>query len=337
MTSIRVRPNCRYGMTLLELLTTIGIIGLLIALLLPALGAARASVQRATCQSRLAQLGVALQAYESDHQTFPPAGADERGWTASPLARMLPYLEHGALFDQLNWSQLPNPGPGPSIYPIDNATAARSKVTTFLCPPASAKESGTNFFACAGRGPQWEPAFQGGHLILYRHDPWGFFEARLLPVRRIDLLRGASQVVAFSERLKGDGEPAWMDARRDVMQNARLGSLVLALPPNQPFAPLCQKVQEEFGTWAPHFSDAGHSWLFPGLGRTSYSHALPPNSPIMDCGFVNSSVPYGAVTARSYHSGGVNVLYVDGRVQFVSNSVDHRLWLESSVAHPRAK
>src|SRR5262245_24478729 len=88
------------GFTLVELLVVIGIIGLLVALLLPAIQAAREAARRSQCSNHLRQLGVAVHNYESSNKRFPPITVLPLGQTYQPWsahARLLPYLEEQSL------------------------------------------------------------------------------------------------------------------------------------------------------------------------------------------------------------------------------------------------
>ncbi len=105
----------KQGFTLVELLVVIAIIGILVALLLPAVQAAREAARRMQCSNNLKQLGLALHNYHDTYKTFPPdaiwhgnrpgtvqAAQDVRNYTW--IAMMLPFVEQGAFYDQINFS-----------------------------------------------------------------------------------------------------------------------------------------------------------------------------------------------------------------------------------------
>src|SRR5262249_698219 len=98
----------RNGFTLIELLVVIGIIGTLVALLLPAVQRARESASRTQCMNNLKQIGIALQSYHDRIGTFPPGYADTAQWPAADAGPgwgwasfLLADLEQPALRDQI--------------------------------------------------------------------------------------------------------------------------------------------------------------------------------------------------------------------------------------------
>jgi prepilin-type N-terminal cleavage/methylation domain-containing protein/prepilin-type processing-associated H-X9-DG protein len=120
------------GFTLVELLVVIAIIGVLVALLLPAVQSARESARRAQCQNRLKQIGLAAHNYVSTFQELPPASArrDEDNVALRPgwgyLSYLLPYTERSDLYDQIV--------PTVQWYDEPNRTAVMTPVEEFKCP-----------------------------------------------------------------------------------------------------------------------------------------------------------------------------------------------------------
>lgn len=130
---MKIRSN--QGFTLVELLVVIAIIGILVALLLPAVQAARESARNTQCQNNFKQLGLALANYESALKAYPPgqkwsgdrddAGTVDYAWSAL----ILPYLEESSLFTKIDFQQ--------SYLTPTNAPVAANRVAGYLCPSAS--------------------------------------------------------------------------------------------------------------------------------------------------------------------------------------------------------
>ena len=130
---VRAQRGYPRAFTLIELLVVISIIGILVALLLPAVQAAREAGRRAQCINNLKQIGLALHNYEGIHQALPPgyvSAFDSRGTDRGPgwgwAAMILPQLEQGNTFAAVNFSlNIETPG---------NATSRLATVASFLCP-----------------------------------------------------------------------------------------------------------------------------------------------------------------------------------------------------------
>ena len=137
------RNAFRAGFTLVELLVVIAIIGILVALLLPAVQQAREAARRTGCVNNLHQIGVALHNYHSAHQTFPYGAADGDCEAGVPHPRhpqtwrtlLLPYLENQATYDQI--APLANASVTTGCYPVrvwEQSPLQQTVIAEYICP-----------------------------------------------------------------------------------------------------------------------------------------------------------------------------------------------------------
>ncbi len=338
MTPPRPSPTHR-GMTLIELLTAMGIISMLAGLLLPAVTRARESARRLACQTNLRQIGLALSGYHDVNGCFPIAtttiihaaqgGGDPKvQWGFfSVHSRLLPYLEQGPLYQSLNFEAGASPletigYPGPSAEELTaaaiNATALRTTLSVFLCPSDGSplREAAVNYRGNMGIGAY--PA------ISYLHpDSGNGLLAELSVVNAAHIVDGLSNTAAFSERLRGSGNgPAVPDRdywpiRTGVHGTADDG-LTACRVAGRP--PMHDHIFHEI------FQSGGDRWLWGGRDRTTYVHAQSPNGRIPDCLSGGIKTPPGISTARSHHEGGVNVLLGDGSVRIVKDGIVLVAW-----------
>ena len=187
----------RRGFTLVELLVVIAIIGILIALLLPAVQAAREAARRSSCSNQLKQVGLAMHNYHDTFQTFPPAftryvgdGNDGWGWGVF----IMPFLEQGPLYDQLNPGQqrIPSATSQP-LYSLCQTHVAAYRCPSDIGPPLNSYRGN---FGTSNYIGVWGAHQDGGHhtdrgngMLYYSSD-----------VTMRHVLDGTSNVLMIGER-----------------------------------------------------------------------------------------------------------------------------------------
>jgi prepilin-type N-terminal cleavage/methylation domain-containing protein/prepilin-type processing-associated H-X9-DG protein len=298
----------RRAFTLVELLIVIAIIGVLVALLLPAVQAARSAARRTACVNNLRQIGVALQNYHAAKQRFPAGRGAPTPRIFSPQAHLLAFMEQDALQAQVDFSDAPAPFNTPTVAydAVRNHAAATTSVSTLLCPadPGQGGVSGieygaTNYAGCGG---------SGGNSGSLTDADGVFFLASA--VRFKDITDGTSNTAVISERPLGPGD---LDHRRQE-------DLILELPASaDPTNAAC--TSDGSGVWNV---ERGGKWIVGNYGNTLYNHAQPPNAAEWDC--MNATQQKGRLAARSWHAGGVNAAHCDGSVRFITNAVDEVPW-----------
>lgn len=293
-------PQSHRAFTLVEVLVAISVIGVLIAILLPAVQAAREASRRTQCSNNLRQMGLALNAYGAA-MGCAPNGLN--GMHFSIHAMLLPYLEQKPLYDSLNMSGTSSPGDNTM-----NGTAIRTTISAFLCPSDGFEfigGGGTNYFGSLGFSQSSE---DDGYFIHPQTQPTPLF-----------VPDGTSSTVAMSEGLKGSNlQLAGGDTRRTVFNTA-----YFAYPAQfDLFVKTCLSATPSTVDVMPGLGK-GTNWLDGQLGETLFNSVLTPNAnTCMNSG----EPPKGAWTATSNHPRGVNVLFADGHIHWIKNTINISVW-----------
>jgi prepilin-type N-terminal cleavage/methylation domain-containing protein len=161
------------GLTLVELLVALAILGLLCALLLPAIAAAREAARRAQCANHLRQIGLALHCHTDARGQFPPGRGSPVPRIFSPQAYLLPYIEQEPIGALIDFHEPPADFDTP-IGTFRNRAAATSRIALFACPsdpvhgrvPGSVY-GGTNYAACVGSGTAGHGNLQTGDGVFF--------------------------------------------------------------------------------------------------------------------------------------------------------------------------
>jgi prepilin-type N-terminal cleavage/methylation domain-containing protein len=311
----------RHAFTLVELLVVVAIIGVLVALILPAVQAAREAARRMSCGNNLRQIGLGLQNFESTHKAFPAslrpslpnAAGQFDGWSVQ--AQILPYLEQGNLFGQIDFDK---------SYTAQSQPIAPTRIPTYQCPAEI--KSKTRFGA---NGPEHFPLNYAANLgTWFVFDPAtrdggsGAFRP-YQPIRASMITDGLSGTLGFAE----------CKAYSPYYRNAARAGLSQPLPAN-PDA-ICP-LGGEFKT------DSGHTeWVDGRAHQTGFTTVFVPNAKVTcNVGGMNfdvdwnnqqegksTTVPtFAAVTSRSYHPSGVQALMMDGSVHLISSVIDRAVW-----------
>ncbi len=307
LTNSRRRAN---GFTLIELLVVVAIIGILIALLLPAVQAAREAARLISCGNNLRQFGVALHGYHEVHEVFPPLAIHREApglnqWHSSQIGwvpRILPFLEEQDLYDRIDWEIEPgNTG--------RNAILLRKRVIFVRCPSDPRKDSPdpdfyapTNYVACKGHT---DNSNYEGFKDKIRANVRGIFGINSRAHLR-DITDGTTNTMMVSE-CKID------DPRQVYYGGNRLADYQRCLAFNAPFEVNIARTR-------------GYSWFWGHDNETtSFCTLLRPNDPraTFEC---RLRFFRGVYAARSRHPGGVQVALADGSVRFIPDGIDTDIW-----------
>lgn len=323
------RARCRNGFTLVELLVVIAIIGILIALLLPAVQSARDAARRTQCLNNLKQLALACHSHADSKGQFPP-GWEARGfgWTAF----ILPYMEQNSLFDSMNfeYSQASDPTePG-----SPNMLACATLVPAFRCPSMDQPEQAdlgltsgvpgrvpASYGACAsslatadrgnslGGTPQAAPNTAG---LLNGRSPNsnehnGMFYGGS-DIRFVEVVDGTSRTILIGERFTD-------------LEFSRNGNTVDYWAIQSPQVRRFDEATFNALLGAGGSEEATiRNW--DGGGNEMTEFAGSTNAPMNAILRPDVTGYYAEIGFGSWHLGGVNFAFADGSADYLSEDID---------------
>jgi prepilin-type N-terminal cleavage/methylation domain-containing protein/prepilin-type processing-associated H-X9-DG protein len=345
----------RRGFTLIELLVVIAIIAVLIALLLPAVQAAREAARRIHCVNNMKQIGLALHSYHDVHGSFPMGSGNCMLSTAAPWNQyvsknglsahtgMLPQLELQSLYNAVNF----NFGTDETLtdfYNAVNTTVSLAQVATFVCPSdlnggellTNAYTSATNnYFGSVGTSTYltntgttiWPAAAPMAGLPTT-----GLF-AFQQSYNLASITDGTSNTIAFCESTVGNPSAVLGKLDIGIVSIPAAGPAVqfedASALPNQA-ATIAGLLGCDLA-WQNRQGNVdnqrGKTWFHGSMAFTLVNIVATPNSTKWT--YCSSTTSGSAATyseADSFHSGGINVLFCDGGVRFIKNSISRTTW-----------
>lgn len=261
-----MRRSRSRGFTLVELLVVVAIIGILIALLLPAIQSAREAGRRAHCANNMRQLGVASHHHQEKWGEFPPGrlkGSDFRRW--SQHARLLPFLEEKPVHAEIDYDR----GPGNGA----NRVARMAKIGVFRCPSDHNRMTASYNKNHPGWGKNNYKANAGndiGTTTDGQEQNNGIFMTNRTVTFK-DITDGTSQTALFAEAVLGDANDQAIEIPGDWFRISESHRTRLAV------YNACRNVVPLRGA-ANQICRSGRNWVWGNYIPTRYNHIMPPNT-----------------------------------------------------------
>ncbi|WP_199186789.1 DUF1559 domain-containing protein [Blastopirellula marina] len=331
METHRIPPRMRFGFTLVELLVVIAIIGVLVALLLPAVQQAREAARRSQCVNNLKQLALAMHNFHDTNNTFPKnaygpnAGNSWSGWHLfSAHYKVLPFIEQDNLYEQFDLD---------GTWAFNQNGPMQVKLEAFLCPSAlPAPDSGQIGWGGPGCNYAWSSGSSPYTAHACTRTNCNGMITTKDETKMAYVTDGLSNTVFCSEILSGDGVANKPTYPYDVMYTGSDDAYNSIADKNFPTQAEINGIgQTVEGGASGERSNNGALWGWYSHGQSIFNTPVPPNWRYPSSG--GSCCPGGAhdwgrgfIGARSLHPGGVNAAMGDGSVRFVPETIDLLTW-----------
>lgn len=310
---LAVSSGSKTGFTLIELIVVAAAIGLLIALLLPAVQSAREAARRTQCANNLKEIGLALHAYHDSLGSIPAGrviahdpryvvpgvpcvGSIDRSY----LVSILPYIEQAALYNAINH--------GLSILSLENSTVHASSVSAFACP--SDPDSGRARFGRLSEATPFPVSISRVSSTSYA-GIMGSGYSSAVPDPRL-MCRPDPSEIAKANGCLNDLTPLTFAAVTDGLSH----TLIVA---EKSTTILRGRVDSDNLAIA----DQAGWWFMGDIGFTLIVNIAPPNAS-RRLSSANSST--ALTSSSSMHPGGIQALLADGSVRFIQDSIDSAGW-----------
>ncbi len=319
----------RRGFTLIELLVVIAIIGVLIALLLPAVQSAREAARRTQCTNNLKQIGLAVHNYESTWGSMPMG---EMPGGLSPQVALLPFMEQNAIYDSFNF----NLGERWIWTQPATITVGRTRVAAYVCPSEQYTEYASDSFQFwasnyAWNSGTWFPTARGWDGVFGRsYDAFPNATADgFRPLQAVvlsGLKDGTSNTLLCAEVANGPLVPG---AARTPVSDCYQAPTTTDESTVQEAVAACDTIAWQTGPipWGGSWRYKGYAWVEGSIWRNWFNSIRTPNQTC--CRTHNWW--YIMKPASSYHPGGAMAALGDGSVRFFKESIARETWMALST------
>ena len=287
------KATTRRAITFFELLVILAILGLLLALLIPAVARVRGAANRMTSSNNLKQMALACHNYHDTYNHFPP-GNDKNNFSAA--AYLLPFIEQANLYNQIDFKK--------SIADDANSASRQVAIKIFLSPqdPQTTvnKYGATNYLFNAGSNP----SLDDNNGIFYQDSK----------IRITDVLDGTSNTTMICETLKGDGQNRAVTVQRQYVVLKARDAL--------------EKLNDQSGVkeWKANKDIRGDrcaSWMDGRFLQGTYTATREANSMKPD---VAVDGGYGGLSSMRTLSDVLNCAFCDGSVHAIRVKIDPKVW-----------